>query len=273
MKVFIGAVGSGGDVNPMLTLGAELQRRGHDCTLLAGEWQAPAARALGLGFHPILSSGQFERFTANVAAADSPGTAWITFFYDAVFPAIAPAVEHVCERASAADTWLIGASHVIGLRLAAERLGLPHVTTLVQPEPVRPSADDPFSVYFNGLFGRRLDQQRRAIGLTASPIPFMQWLDTRRCTAALFPQWFAVPGIDATRDERTVVLDFLLDDPNATACTSLAIDAFLATYEAPLVFTFGTGSRHVRQIFELAVSSALALGRPAILLTDRRAHV
>lgn len=273
MKIFIGAVGSGGDVNPMLTLGAELRRRGHDCTLLAGEWQGSAARALGLGFHSILSTEQFARYSANAAMADSLGSAWIAFFYDAVFPALASTVEYVLEHALPDRTLLVGASQVVGLRLVAERLGVPHVTTLVQPEPPRPAPDDPFSIHFNALFGRLFERQRNAIGLGASPLPFMQWLDARQCTAALFPRWFPVPGIDAIPDERTVMLDFVFDDPDSTARTSLALDAFLATYEAPIVFTFGTGNRYVSQLFELAMSSAQALGRPAVFLTRERNQI
>jgi rhamnosyltransferase subunit B len=274
LKIFLGAVGSGGDVNPMLTLGAELQRRGHECTILAGEWQASAAYGLGLAFHPILWSQQFAHYSANAAAAQSSADAWITFFYDAVFPAIAPVVQYVREHASPGQTLLIGASHVLGLRLAAERWNLPHVTTLVQPEPVRRPLDDPFSLHFNGLFGRLFKQQRIAIGLNPSDQPFSHWMETRRLSAALFPRWFVLPGIDATPDEQTLMLDFLFDDPlNPTTSTPPAVDAFLATYESPLVFTFGTGNAYARRLFEEAIHCAQTLGRPAILLTRERSQV
>jgi UDP:flavonoid glycosyltransferase YjiC (YdhE family) len=159
---------------------------------------------------------------------------------------------------------------VIGLRLAAERLGVRHVTTLVQPEPVRPPPDDEFSVYFNGLFGRLFDQQRRAAGLEPALLPFRQWLDQGRLAATLFPPWFCVPGIDQPHDEQTVMLDFLFDDPVVGANTPAAVDVFLATHDAPLVFTFGTGNRYVRDHLALAVTTAQALDRPAILLTRER---
>lgn len=272
--IVIGAVGTRGDLNPMLTVGSELVRRGYDCTVLAGDWQESSVRRAGLGFHAILSQRQFQQFNENLRTAASPGASWLAFFYDAVFPATAPTFDYLNERvAEHRDLVLIGASHVIGLRLAAERFGLRWVTTNVQPEPLRLSPEHEYSIYMNGLLTRLLDQQRRHAGLAPAGRPFIEWLDSDRRVVSLFPEWFLVPGIDGHAQAQGRMLDFLFDDPQAGAGTPRALDVFLAEHEAPIVFTAGTGATSVREFFATAVQSATALTRPALLLTKARDQV
>src|SRR6185312_8041202 len=247
--IVIGAIGTHGDLNPMLTLGSELARRGYRCSVLAGSWQEPAVRKVGLEFHPILSEVQFRQFNDNLRTASSPGADWITFFYDAVFPATGTTFEFVRDHATRGDMVLIGASHVIGLRLAAERFGIPMVTTNVQPESLRPSRDDEFAIYMNGLLPRLLDQHRRNAGLAAASLPFIEWLDSDRTLVSLFPEWFLVSGIDGPAHAQGTMLDFIFDDPQAGAHASRTIDAFLAAHDAPIVFTAGTGATLVREFF------------------------
>jgi UDP:flavonoid glycosyltransferase YjiC (YdhE family) len=270
LTLFFGVVGSGGDLNPMIAIAAELQRRGHACTVLAGEWQVPAVRRLGLECLPILDTEQFQRFTAHGHAA--PERNWLAFFYDAVFPAVAPAFAHVRERLVPGRTALVGASHVIGLRLAAERFGLPLLTTHVQPEPLRPAVDDAFARYFNGLLGRPLAQHRRDAGLAPDDRPFIDWLDDHARTVAFFPPWFPVAGIDAAPVRQGEMLDFLFDDP-ADAATPPRLDAFMARHDRPLVFTAGTGNASVGAFFAAAADCVERLGRPAIFLSRERAQM
>ena len=271
--IVIGAIGTHGDLNPMLTLGAALARRGYRCCVLAGAWQEAAVRKVGLDFHPILSEMQFRQFNENLRTVSSPGADWITFFYDAVFPATGATFEFVRDRCARGGTVLIGASHVIGLRLAAERFGIPLVTTNVQPESLRPSRDDEFSIYMNGLLTRLLDQHRRNAGLAPASLPFIEWLDADRTVVSLFPEWFLVPGIDGPAHAQGRMLDFIFDDPHGGARASRALDAFLAAHDAPIVFTAGTGATSVREFFAAAVDSAAALSRPALLLTKAREQV
>jgi rhamnosyltransferase subunit B len=271
LHIIFGAVGSGGDLNPMLAIARTLRDRGIACSVLAGEWQADLVQALGLPFHPILSERQFAAFTQHSGAAEGADGNWLAFFYDAVFPAVAPVFEAVAALHRPGRTVLLGASHVIGLRLAAERFDLPYVSTNVQPEPVRPNAADPFLRYFNGLLSRLLGQHRRAVGLGDIAQQFTEWLDADRRTVSLFPAWFPVPGLDGPAQGR--MLDFIFDDPQGEPPTSRVIDAFLARHEGPLVFTAGTGNRKVREFFAAALDAAHALERPALLLTRERAQL
>lgn len=273
LQVIFGAVGSGGDINPMLSIAAELQCRGHVCTVLAGSWQEPAARKLGLPFHSILPESNFQQFSAKCVAAESPAESWMAFFYDAVFPSVASTFEQVRRLHVPGRTVLIGASHVIGLRLAAERYGIPIIKTNVQPEPLRPPPEHEYTRYFNALFKRVLDRQRNEYGLPPSNLPFIEWMDTGSDILSLFPPWFLVPGIDAPAAKQGRMLNFIFDDPDVSAQTSREVDAFLAVYEQPIVFTVGTGAHDVREFFEVAEQSAAELSRPAVFLTRARDQI
>lgn len=268
LHVIVGVVGSGGDLNPMLAVASELARRGHECTVLAGEWQETPVRRLGLDFRSILSERQFLQFTANSHAA--PDRNWLAFFYDAVFPAVVPTFDHVRDHAAPGRTVLIGANHVIGLRLASERFDLPLLTTNVQPQPVRPDPNHEFSLYFNGLLGRLLDRHRANAGLGGADAPFIEWLDGAHRIASFFPEWFPVDGIDAPLQRQGMMLDFLFDDPQTEASTAADVDAFMARYDRPIVFTAGTGNASVLEFFAAAAQCASELRKPAIFLSKAR---
>jgi UDP:flavonoid glycosyltransferase YjiC (YdhE family) len=53
MRIVLCGVGSQGDIQPLLGLGAALRGRGHDVTLCAGADYADAAASAGLAFHSM----------------------------------------------------------------------------------------------------------------------------------------------------------------------------------------------------------------------------
>ena len=53
MRIVFATFGTFGDVNPLMGLGAELQRRGHSVVLAAPEMFRRQAEGAGLGFTPV----------------------------------------------------------------------------------------------------------------------------------------------------------------------------------------------------------------------------
>lgn len=266
MKVVLAAIGSSGDLNPIVAVGVALQRRGHAVSVLAGEWQQEAVRGLGLDFHCILSSEQFfTRFGETARRINAPGGGWMAFFQEVVMPAMETTYAHVVAHAMPDDTLLIGSSHTIGLRLAAERYGFRFVTTRLQPEP----APDPYAsernAAFNRIFAVRVNHFRRRTGLPAIDRPFDQWLVDLHRAVAFFPDWFVHPAIDAPDQGRAI--DFVFFDPAGEDRSLPDLDAFLARFDAPLVFTHGTGNGSARTFFDVAAEACARLDRPAIFLS------
>src|SRR5919202_4257929 len=61
MKIILTALGSSGDVFPMLGLGLRLQGRGHAVVVIASGHFAPLAARLGLGFVGLGSDDDYRR--------------------------------------------------------------------------------------------------------------------------------------------------------------------------------------------------------------------
>ncbi len=266
MKFFIASIGSGGDLYPMLSIGAELARRGHDVTVLAGDWQEAAVRRAGLAFHGVLSEEQFNGIGEISRAAPTPGGSWVAYYYRAVMPAIGPVYDYVSEHQVPGQTFLIAPLQAIGLRLAAERYDLPLVTILIQPRSLewgRARAED--SEAFNRLFGPVLDRYRRRYGLAPITQPFDEWAAVATDCIGLFPEWFVAPEVDAP--DQGEMVDFILSDADAEPPSNPHLDAFLARYERPIVFTYGTGNDSIEQLFAIAHAACTMRERPAIFLT------
>src|SRR5688572_30072808 len=61
MKIFITCLGTAGDLNPFISVGAELSTRGHQVTVLSDAGKESVIRAAGLGFAEVLSLAEWER--------------------------------------------------------------------------------------------------------------------------------------------------------------------------------------------------------------------
>jgi rhamnosyltransferase subunit B len=264
VRVFIAAIGSGGDLNPMIAIGVSLRDRGHEVILMAGEWQAEVVRQAGLPFACVLDQDDFDRFTERAGTSDNPGGAWVAFFLDAVLPAMDRVYRYVEQYAAPGRSLLLGSSHAIGLRLAEEKLGIPLVTTRLQPQAAKDD-DSEGEAMFDRLFTPQIDRYRRRIGLPPLAEPFHRWLVKLDRAVSLFPPWFATPGIDALEQGR--MIDFILFNGAASATPPRELDLFLAEDRLPIVFTHGTGNEHVETFFDTAEAACALIDRRAILLS------
>src|SRR5262245_40581913 len=69
MRALLTTIGSSGDVNPSIAIGCELQRRGHEVTLLANPYFEPAVTSAGLRYAAL-----GEYFSPTDLARDAPAT-------------------------------------------------------------------------------------------------------------------------------------------------------------------------------------------------------
>jgi rhamnosyltransferase subunit B len=271
VKVFIAAIGSDGDLLPMLGLGVELQRRGHKVMLVGNTMHERSVHEAGLDFLAVLTSADFERFTARAKEANESGAGWVAFFQEMVLPAMVNTYLKVSERLVAQDTVLIGSSHAIGLRLLQEKHGVPLVITRLQPESIEEAgASDAQMAFFNRQFTQPLNHYRKRLGLAPISQRFDRWVMARERAVALFPPWFPDPRVDAPNQGHTV--DFVFFDP-APVPDTRQLDLFLARHEPPIVFTQGTGNDNVGEFFEVALRACALLDKPAIFLTRQRAKL
>lgn len=260
MKVFIVVIGSDGDLNPMLAMGLELQNRGHDVTLMGGSWQSRLAQEFGLPYVSILSQEQFDRFVQGVAHQKD---AWLAFFKETVMPAVKPVYEFISKHYLPESTLLVGASHVLGLKLAHEKFNIPLLSTRLQPKLLNTFSPEG-QQFFNDFFGNKLNIIRRKIGLTPLESEFYSWMMASKHTISFYPSWFA-PAEKGSVNTAVAGFPFFSSQPGNTGDEQQYLLA--DKQEKPLVFTYGTGNSHTKHFFEMAAHVCEQLGKPTIFLT------
>ena len=289
MKVLLAALGSAGDVFPVLAIGAELRRRGHDVTLLANGWFEPAVRREGIAFVPIGSAEEYRR-AVNSPELWNPRKAFAFVVRGGVAPAQAvvyDAIEKLKPDVVAATSLCLGA------RTARDKLGVPLVTLHLQPSILRSVAapahvpELPMPAWYprwvvRGLFRLAdaividpvvvppLTEHRKGLDLPAVKRPFDGWIHSPDLVLGLFPEWFAPIPPDWPRAYESA--GFVGYD-GAGVRLEPEVEAFLKEGSAPVVVTPGSANVHGKAFLAGAVGACVALGRRALLLTPHEAQV
>jgi len=282
------AVGTRGDIAPLIAVGAELVRRGHTCYLLGPSAFAREATEQGLHFHTTTT-----RNTAFVGAHSE-----ITFsdFYFPAFESVTRFFAHhhddlfrphrrviVCNIERTATSNLMCERYgIAGARMHLTPYKLRSLVSPPMPFRMRfpahadgrPNAE--LAAYFSacdhhaGLV-HYINERRRELNLhdidTAwAPEPHIG------LELGLFPRWFASPPPDWP--QRLKLVGFPLPAPYAGLSPTI-ID-FIARHGAPIVFTPGSGNTDVRPYLDAARSCSEANGIAVVFLSpyvDRKASV
>jgi len=278
--------GSGGDVFPFIGIGKGLRARGHRVTVVSLDLFEPAIRDAGLEFEPVGTAADFERIASDprvwkplvgTRIVFKMGAEAIRVFYDKLCALITDP-QH---------STILAPATVFGARLVREKLGVRLLTIHLQPAVFLSLHDTPVFVHGTAWFSRWPAGLKRFLFDLSNPInqiigPVLRrecekegvapprrahpdWWDSPDGGIALFPSWFAQPQPDWP----TPLLQhtFPREDLASGAKFSPELEAFLAAGDKPLVFTPGTGHRHVRQFFQAALDATQRLGRRAVFAT------
>jgi rhamnosyltransferase subunit B len=266
-------VGSHGDVMPLMSVAAELVRRGHRCQLLANEHFRAEATACGIGFHSIAH----ERTHGEVE-----GNGVVSYFY--------LKFEHIREyfsqpgacdaRTVLVHTNAFGGSEPFGeahrLRTVELVLFPVRIRSSVAPAwPIGAKACGPDGEHFlkvklpamyhaadrHPTVLAKVNSVRTPLGL--SPVQCARYERPHLVAkAAMFPEWFGMPASDWP------ALDFLgFPLPASDASLPAAVREFLERCPRPLVFTTGTGWGEPEPFFDAAAACCAELGSPGIFLS------
>jgi len=283
----VAALGSTGDVNPMLGIALELLHRGHDVTLIANAVFEPSARAGGVKFVPVGTERDY-RFVWDpdswrwwrIAVAFKKG--WL--------PCLRPTYESIASQSRTAGTVLVANSVAAGAQFAQEKFSLPLV--LVTPTRIVFECLDDFPNYgpfqgaprWLGRPARRLHRRltdifidrwigdgvnalRSEIGLPSRRRFFSRWMESAERVVGLWPEWFARPQ---TSWPRQLVLAGFLNYDRDDLESFDEVSAFINSgTDRPIIFTCGSAMTHAQGFLDLAVGVQRILGRPAVVVTDR----
>ncbi|MDH0343382.1 glycosyltransferase [Chromobacterium haemolyticum] len=291
--IIVASSGTGGDMQPFVTLARGLSERGHRVRMLAPALQEEAARAAGL---PYWLFGSIER---EQAALDNPDLWHERKSWGVLWGSLVPDLDALRERVRdlPADEDCVVLCHPVLVPMAAlaraTRPNLRIVTAYLAPSNLCSRHDlltlgslripgwlPPAGAgllwwalhrWFNAQTLPGLNAARAKRGLPAEPHFFEHMLRAPNASVGLFPRWFAALQPDWPRP--FFEGDFLLPAAQQGAGLSAELEAFLAAGDAPIVFTPGTGHRHAAAFFGTALRALRQLGRRGIFITPYEAQL
>jgi len=273
-EILLCTLGTRGDFQPFLAIGALLQSSGHEVTLLSNSnWRAEA-RSAGL------------RFVA-IAEEDEPqnGRDDHAFFLSNTLPSFTHSRLYVETRLrQGRRPALVYRSNMLGMQCAAEKYGLTNAKVVLQPSAIRSyqSPPWPLSKLTSGAFGwvgrnivvptvytlgdlaspyrSHTNRFRKHSGVGNSSI-FRRSSTPEQMTLVLAPSWFAIPQQDWPANHYLTGFP----TPKPREVDREVLD-FIASHGPPLVFTPGTGVANSKSFFDRAAQTVVASGMPAIFL-------
>jgi rhamnosyltransferase subunit B len=292
-RILLAALGSLGDLHPMLALGLELKQRGHHVTVVSTEFYRGKVESIGLHFRrmrPDWDPTDPELITRCEDLRTGPEV----LLRQLVLPHLRESHRDLLTAAEEAD-YMIATELCFAAPLVAEQLRLPWASVILSPTSFFSSHDPsllvnaPF-VYrfrragwlvnrtlleFGKLAARRwwdpVRDLRRDLGLSPECDPLFRDKFSPRLVLALFARSLALPQRDWPK--QTVqpgfaffdrVQEELRSDPN--------IDRFLAAGPPPIVFTLGSTAVHnPGSFYEASLEAARQLGQRALLIGFKQA--
>jgi rhamnosyltransferase subunit B len=287
-RVLFATIGSLGDLHPCLALGLELRRRGHSVTIASTEFYRAKVEALGLGFHAMRPNWN-PSDQELIRQCEDLKTGPEVLFRKLILPHLRDTYDDLLAAASRADLMIAG-ELVYAAPLVAEKLGLRWVSAILSPCSFFSSHDPSLLVNVPGLIHLRslgwpvyraglnicrlatrhwwnpVRRLRRELGLRVACDPVFRDKFSPHLVLALFSRWLAQPQPDWPPQTTQIgFVYYVHDTPDADSSPQL--DAFLASGEAPIVFTLGsTAVHHPGDFYRVSIETAKRLGRRAVVL-------
>ena len=133
MKIVHATFGSLGDMHPMIAVGIELKKRGHDVTFAAMEFYREKIETIGLHFAPMAphmdpTAFDIEEFRAIVDAKTGPEK----IIGDLIMPALPQMYKDLMAASENADILITG-ELIYAARSVVEKTGIKWVSTTLAP--------------------------------------------------------------------------------------------------------------------------------------------
>ena len=132
MRILIIAIGSYGDVLPLLGIAVTLQQRGHPITFFSNDHFAPHVRRFGLDFVALSSTSEFDALTDHPDLWDK-FKGWQLIGSRLVSDALRKAYTILSSYAIPGKTIMVGSTLAFAARLIQETHGIPNATVHLSP--------------------------------------------------------------------------------------------------------------------------------------------
>lgn len=285
-RILITAIGSHGDVLPLVALATEFVRRGHEVIVFANPFFAGLVAPSGAAFRALGTQDEYHALFASLPD-DNPPAAMAAVARE-LARLTEPALQALRAELLPGATLAIGSSLFFAHRLLAETEQLPCATVHLAPPAIR-STQRPARVgpqplpdgaplwlkrgfwwlvdrsHTDRHFRAPLNALRARLGLPAVRDLFGPWMHQADALVALFPAWFADPPADWPAHLQC--FDFPLDEPERAAPLAPELAEFLAAGPPPVGFSAGTATANAREFFAQSLQACERAGLRGLLLT------
>jgi rhamnosyltransferase subunit B len=286
-RFLLTALGSYGDVHPMVGLGTALAARGHGVTLITNPYFEDVVTGAGLEFVPLGSRDDYVRLSQHRDLWHPIRGPKLVLTY-ASARMVRPLYERLVAHYVPGETVFCAHGIDLASRVVGEKLGAPVASVIFAPGILWSVYDSPRlkgallgpwvpqwlkraqfwasdMLFLQPLLGPELNRLRRELGLAPVRRIFGQWLFSSDLVLGLFPDWFGARQPDWPPHTR--VVGFPLWDSAADRPLPTEVREFLAAGAPPVAFSPGSANREAHSFFEAAVEACDRLGCRGILLT------
>lgn len=287
MNFLIHAIGSYGDVLPLIAIGRELQIRGHAVHFFVDPYFIKHAQNAGLASTPI-SDGLYEALLKSPLANNplkvhnllSEGCA---VYGELALQAMTPHIDNHQTTVTVCNSY--------SGRILRELRGCPTVSVNYAPCSIRSSMNPPrylpraiklpgtvykifwwlLDVFFiDRVYGKPLNALRKRLGL--KPIRRMcnTWMYSADVQLGLFPAWFAQTQADWPAHLQKTGFP-LFDAGDGTLPRQ--VKDFLEAGEKPIAFATGTFNTNFNDFFDASIKACRQLGKRAMLISPTQEHI
>lgn len=297
MLCLLTALGSYGDVYPMVGLGEALQRRGHEVRLIANPHFESVVRGAGLELVPISSAEEYEEFTA-CQELWSPKEGLRLIFKRGAMAVLDELYAILGELHRPGQTVIAAHGLDLASRVFAETHDAPVAAAVFAPMAIwsnRSPPRLPSGMAWPGAprllhrlqfaAAERLILRRLAVddleafrsrqGLAPLRGGYWDWYYGVAPPLGLFPDWFVSPDGRTPNDwpPGSVTTGFPFGDALRDPALSPELLRFLDAGDPPIVFTPGSAMRFGERFFAAAVGACQRLNRRGVLLTKYSEHL
>jgi rhamnosyltransferase subunit B len=286
-QFLITALGSYGDVHPMVGLGAALAARGHRVKIVTNPYFEDVVTDAGLETIPLGTREEYLRLSQHSDLWHPlRGPKLVLGYISARM--LRPLYDSLIANYVAGETVFCAHGLDLASRVIGEKLRAPVANILFAPGVLWSSHDSPRfkgamlgsgvprwlkhfqflladKFFIRPLLGPQLNGLRAELGLPAVQRIFSQWLFASDLRLGLFPDWFGPCQPDWPTNTKTV--GFPLWDTPAGAALPEGVREFLDAGTPPIAFSPGSANNEAHHFFEAAVDACQRLGRRGILLT------
>ncbi len=291
MRFIFTTFGTFGDVNPIIGIGRELNRRGHTAVLAAPEMFRNQSASAGIAFLPIRPE-QRPDDAAMIAMIYDRKRGTERGLREFLFPALRHSYSDLCEAVAGADL-MVSSELSYAAPLVAEKTGVPWASYVLAPFSFFSGYDPPMLAPYpvasrllaampqTGRLAMPLAhaitrpwvqpvyELRRELGLSQGRHPLFAGKHAPGLVLALFSSLLAKPQPDWPRNTRQCGFVFY-DRENAKQQLAPALESFLAEGPAPLVFTLGSAAvLDPGTFWQASAEAAQTLNMRAVLLTGQ----